>query len=453
MNILIVDDNKNNRMILRLLLEDYIDDHDNIEFIIDEVSDGEEAVEACKDKSYDIVFMDIMMPNMDGIEATKIIRGKDKKTMIIAVSAVDDSNRQKLILSNGAEDYISKPVNSDIFNARIANYITLVESREHKKRNIHGINLFTKDIFSRHINFIISSEDSLSEFWEYYLLDSENKCDDLSDVIRTIFAISEAQIRLKIDSDIYVEDSEEDRFFTLTKVDQVPSRVVELMLRKNALECEYKLEDDKLSFKLPKKITIEADNEMFDSLPVQDMNKSVSTFELQEIKEQEIKEEIASEVDYSSSSTLEVYDYIEEEDLFDLEEFAGKLSSLMLIVGSGDVTEEDVIEIYTYIDKIGSIISTYPEVYPISKALTELALDMSTHISEFVANSESLGPMCTAFSQDLLNWIEQSFHTGAPSADFMNDTIVVNCQTISSMLKMDEVSAGAEDDFDDIFDF
>jgi hypothetical protein len=67
-------------------------------------------------------------------------------------------------------------------------------------------------------------------------------------------------------------------------------------------------------------------------------------------------------------------------------------------------------------------------------------------------NSQAIAPMCKEFSNDMSSWIEKSFHTGAPSAEFMNDTIVVNSQTISSMLKMDEAPDSAED-FDDIFDF
>ena len=46
-----------------------------------------------------------------------------------------------------------------------------------------------------------------------------------------------------------------------------------------------------------------------------------------------------------------------------------------------------------------------------------------------------------------------SFYTGAPSVDFMNDTIVVNCQTIGNMLKINETPADNLEDFDDIFDF
>ncbi len=434
MNILIVDDNKNNRMILRLLLEDYMDENSGVEFTLDEAEDGSVAVEKCKNGKFDIVLMDIMMPKMDGIEATKIIREYDKKIMIIAISAVDDSVRKKLILNNGAEDYVSKPVNADIFISRITNYITLIEARQHKRSRSKGINLFSNEIFNRHTKFIINSDDSLSEFWEYFLLLAEHKCDDLSDVIRTIFALCDIQRRLHIDSDIYVEESETSKYFTLMKIDEIPTKIVELTLKKNNFNGKYKIGFGKISFELDIKF------EELEELVVDDEVVIVD-------------EEVASPLTFTRSTELEVFDYIEEDDLFDLEEYANKLNSIMLVVGNGDVTQEEVLEIYGYLEKLGSILSMYSEVYPISMALSSLAVDMSTHIGQFIENSEALGPMCKAFSNDMSKWIEQSFHTGAPSADFMNDTIVVNCQTISGMLKMDEQPAESEDDFDDIFDF
>jgi len=433
MNVLIVDDNKNNRMILSLLLEEYMDENEGVSFDMDEATNGLDAVKKCDEKSYDIVFMDIMMPHMDGIEATKLIRQKHKKLMLIAVSAVDDNERQKEILSNGAEDYISKPVNADLFNRRVSNYVSLLKSRDvsnsHPISNDNKINLFTKEVYSRYTNFMLSTEDALSELWEYYLLDGEEKFDNLNDVIRTIFSIAEVQIRLNIKSSLFVEENEDFKFFTITNIDEVPEKVIELLLKKNEVTCQYKIDVDKLSFKLAR------------------LQETEVVVEPVIIKE----ESIASSVEYISSD-LEVYDYIEAEDMSDLEEYTGRLSSLMLIVGSGNVAEDEAIEIYTYIEKIGSILSTYSEVYVIAKSLSELATDMSTHIPEFIENSEALGPMCAAFSKDLTNWIEQSFHTGAPSADFMNDTIAVNCQTIGSMLKMDEAPVD-DADFDDIFDF
>lgn len=441
MNILIVDDNKNNRMILSLLLEDYMDENSGVDFIMDEAVDGLEAVKMCNEQEYDLVFMDIMMPNMDGIEATKLIRQKYKKIMIIAVSAVDDVIKQKEILTNGAEDYISKPVNSDIFSRRVSNYINLLKSRETSSakfpKNDKEVNLFTKEIFSRYIMFQLTSEDALSELWEYYLLDTQAKCASLSDVIRMIFSLAEVQIKLGISANLYVEDSENSKYFTVTNIDKVPPKIVELLIKKNEVACEHKINADKLSFKLAKAEEIEPE-----IVAPQPVAKA-------QVKELQVEDPV-TQVNYASTE-LEVYDYIEDDDMSDLQEYCGRLSSLMLIVGSGDVTDDEVIEIYTYLEKIGSILSTYSEVYVISAALSGLALDMSDHVEEFIQNSEALGPMCAAFSNDLLNWMEQSFNTGAPSIDFMNDTIAVNCQTIGGMLKIDEASA--DEEFDDIFDF
>ncbi len=446
MNLLIVDDNKNNRMILSLLLEDYLDENSGVSFSMDEAVDGLEAVKMCESKQYDAVFMDIMMPNMDGIEATKLIRQKDKKIMIIAVSAVDDKEKQKEILSHGAEDYISKPVNADIFSTRISNYISLINSRNtqtpQKIKNEEGINLFTKEIYKRYTNFNLFSEDALSELWECFLLDGSDNCEGLSDAIRMIFSLGEVQLRLGLKSNLFVESSAEHQYFTVTNIDGVPSQVLTLLLKKNEVTSEYKIQDDKLSFKLLK---------IFEELEVHEPILA-PVAPITEVVEEK-SEEIASNIEYTSLS-LQVFDYLDPDDMADLDEYTTKLNSLMLIVGSGDVTDDELVEIYTYIERLGSILSSYSEIYVIAKALSSLAGDMATYSDIFIQNSEALGPMCKAFSNDLSSWVEQSFHTGAPSIDFMNATIVVNCQTISSMLKMDEApAAGGDDDFDDIFDF
>ncbi|MFA6192189.1 MAG: response regulator [Sulfurimonas sp.] len=446
MNILIVDDNNSNRMIMKYLLDDYAENNSGIIFNTQEARDGLEALQMCKENSYDIVFMDIMMPNMDGIEATKRIRGIDTKTMIIAVSAMDDNESKKLILNNGAEDYISKPINADVFVSRMDNYITLVESRISKKSNVEKVNLFSDEIYKRHTKFIINSEDSLSEFWEFFLLNVRDKSDNLSDIVRTIVSIADFQVRHSTHSGIYIEESDEAQYFTLTDIGEIPLKKIEHIIKKNHPACRYRIEDEKISFEL-KKSAIKNDTDL--------LSAEIKNVPLVIQKEEKIIpiEEIASPLVLKKSENLQIFNYMEEEDLYDLEEYAGKLNSLLLVVGNGDVSEEEIADIYTYLDKIAGILASYNEVYMISKALTELSHDMSTHISEFMKNSEALGPMCRAFSKDISNWIEMSFHTGAPSVQFMNDTIVVNCQTIGGILKMDEAADDGAEDFDDIFDF
>lgn len=94
--VLVVDDNKDNRMTIKLLLEDFE------EILLIEAEDGKKAVEITAPIMPDLIFMDIMMPVMDGVEATKEIRKFDKKVLIVALSALSDDNHQSKMLKAGA---------------------------------------------------------------------------------------------------------------------------------------------------------------------------------------------------------------------------------------------------------------------------------------------------------------------------------------------------------------
>jgi hypothetical protein len=337
----------------------------------------------------------------------------------------------------------------------MANYLVLCEARKTKKAHSDVVaNLFTKNVFSRHLRFLITSEETLAEFWEYFLISKDLKCDDLSDAIRTVFSIADIQRRLKVNCDIFVEESETKKYFTITHIDEIPKKVLELTLRKNQFVGTYKVDNGKISFELDMKYTYPEVEQI--EAPIKIPRQKVRASTTETFKPAPMQEEaqtpVTSSKPVSIAAGLKVFDYMDEEDLYDLEEYAGKLSSIMLIVGGGDVTEDEVVEIYSYLDKIGSVLATYSEVYPIAKALSALSVDMSSHMHEFIENSEALGPMCKAFANDMTNWIQMSFHTGAPSPDFMNDSIVVNCQTISGMLKINEQTID-DSDFDDIFDF
>lgn len=77
----------------------------------DIASNGEEAVRAVLSKDYDLVFMDIQMPIMDGIEATGIIREKlGLSPIIIAATAFARNEDKDMCLSAGMQDFISKPI-------------------------------------------------------------------------------------------------------------------------------------------------------------------------------------------------------------------------------------------------------------------------------------------------------------------------------------------------------
>jgi CheY-like chemotaxis protein len=72
------------------------------------------AVEALNDKSFDIVLMDIQMPEMDGLEATQIVRSQlHYQPVIIAVTANAMQDDKAACLKAGMDDYISKPIQLD----------------------------------------------------------------------------------------------------------------------------------------------------------------------------------------------------------------------------------------------------------------------------------------------------------------------------------------------------
>lgn len=115
--ILIVDDNKINIKIAEKLLTH----HDYIE--TDSALSGKEAIEKVKNNNYDLIFMDIMMPEMDGVETLHRLRDMNFKNPIITLTAdALDGSREKY-LSEGFDEYLSKPVSTSDMDAIINVFI------------------------------------------------------------------------------------------------------------------------------------------------------------------------------------------------------------------------------------------------------------------------------------------------------------------------------------------
>lgn len=113
-NVLIVDDNEINQLVLMKLLVNHGG------FYMDIANNGEIAIEMIKNETYDIVFMDLHMPKMNGFKAIDYIRQniKNKDPKIIALSAYDIKKDKELGKSLKVDDYIVKPfVSSELYNS------------------------------------------------------------------------------------------------------------------------------------------------------------------------------------------------------------------------------------------------------------------------------------------------------------------------------------------------
>lgn len=113
--ILIVDDNEDNRYTLQLRLE--LDGYVNLAV----ADDGAEAIAALKQKAYDLVLLDVMMPNVDGYGVLTWLKaqGRLRDLPVIMVSAMNEIDSVVRCIELGAEDYLTKPFNPVLLRARV----------------------------------------------------------------------------------------------------------------------------------------------------------------------------------------------------------------------------------------------------------------------------------------------------------------------------------------------
>ena len=113
--ILVAEDNDSNYMLMNYILKRHY------EFF--RARDGQEAVELAASEKPDLVLMDIKMPVMDGLEATRNIKAQCPDLPIIALTAnAFDSDRQ-LALEAGCDNFLPKPVNAELCIKIIQKYI------------------------------------------------------------------------------------------------------------------------------------------------------------------------------------------------------------------------------------------------------------------------------------------------------------------------------------------
>ena len=124
-HILLVDDDATNLEIARYLIED-------TGLIVDTAEDGEQAVQRARAGSYALILMDMQMPKLDGLAATRKIRAlaAHRRTPILAMTANAYAEDKERCLSGGMDDFIAKPFDPDALFATLLKWLNAAPRRE-----------------------------------------------------------------------------------------------------------------------------------------------------------------------------------------------------------------------------------------------------------------------------------------------------------------------------------
>jgi CheY-like chemotaxis protein len=149
--VLLVEDNNVNQMVALRMLQ-------RIGFNADIASNGKEAVDAVETIEYDLIFMDISMPVMDGLTACSVIKSNTslkKQPIIIAMTANAMSGDKENYLKVGMDDYISKPVNLEELRKIISKWTDKILSDKHDEtRKVIESEIELKFIEEKKISFL-----------------------------------------------------------------------------------------------------------------------------------------------------------------------------------------------------------------------------------------------------------------------------------------------------------
>jgi putative two-component system response regulator len=127
--ILIVDDDKMNRLLLNTILS-------RMSYYVSEAFDGIDCLEKAVSLCPDLILMDVKMPGMDGLDVTRQLKNNDetKNIPVLIISAHDQLPERVRAVEAGAEDFLSKPVEQIILKAKVKSLLKIKEYND----NIHN---------------------------------------------------------------------------------------------------------------------------------------------------------------------------------------------------------------------------------------------------------------------------------------------------------------------------
>ena len=250
MKILIVDDEKEIRESLHNIIKIKIDDA----YEIIEAKDGLEALGLVDSFNPDIILTDVMMPNMDGIRLTSILKSQPqtKDIFVAAITGLSSEEDIQRIYASGVNFYISKPFKLDDIEARIKVITSLMNNKHNdiSEKPLFTHNCFLDDEIKHYFTtFTIIKEDDIFLLFDYlsskeFLYNSLHLKDFMVTLVR-------AYRKIEVDKrsfDLIVEESEIYIYVTVKSIDFV--NAMKHLLKTSKTFYQYKKEGENFSFNI-----------------------------------------------------------------------------------------------------------------------------------------------------------------------------------------------------------
>jgi CheY-like chemotaxis protein len=433
--ILIVDDQTLNQTLLEAYINQYCEQNGETMHIAT-VNNGNEAVVLCQKEPYDLIFMDILMPVMNGIEATKHISAILPNVIIVIVSTEGDEENQIQALRNGAKDYFVKPIQPDVFKHRLQLYMNIMNSDKNFVATKQSVNPFTSTIFCYKTTYLIENEDDLAQLWESLLFTTKDnvRTNFLSDLIRFMYQLGQAMLQRKVQPQVIMEENETSYFFSITNVNIIPSLKVVQLIESYLAQADYRLTSNLLSFNVAKEHS-----------PTYPYIVQMASTEIQH----EIHKVSPDTTYHKEVETLQKFDFMEPEDITSLELKLNELSTQFLWMGSNELNSDDVDQIINAFEQTSSIMMMYSETQTLGIAIRDLTSIIQKDEKMFIEMAPQMSALCKSFNNDLILWFRTVFYEGAPSINYMDASIISNIQMVQSFLSLpEEVNLDDSDGFE-----
>jgi CheY-like chemotaxis protein len=246
-NILVVDDEPFNRELVIFALEEIKSQYD---ISIFEAENGQQALSQLKKNEIDIVFMDIMMPIMNGIEAVENMK-KDpclKDVIVIALTALDDRETRKKLFNMAINDFITKPFDALELIVKTRAYLSL------KSMIKNSAPAVSKEIVSEENSYepivIIKNDKDIMGFWKC-IRNHESIFEHKLDINTFMSLLYAFYMKYKIGFKIFISKYDNEIHFSIT------NKTLASYVLNNEVVNKYEIDIDNTIFKINIKSDIE----------------------------------------------------------------------------------------------------------------------------------------------------------------------------------------------------